>query len=208
MVDLLNAKDDGSISYGDVYRQLKGMPAGTPLTKENLVEMKRLMDLTASKNLEREDWNQYIGVPNGTTPYMDAKLKHLWRYGTDQAGDAADRLLGRIGLRGFGEYAANETPRSIAGNVKNYWGDKYNTYVAPRARQAMDTAGNWLKQKAKSYGSDLAVVGDDLKSRAKGLYGNVKGTLRDALNDLGRASDNIQTAAASKKPDTGGKQQA
>lgn len=107
-----------------------------------------------------------------------------------------------------GGYLSEQSLRSIGRNMKNYWGDKYDTYVAPKAKQFADTAGNWLKQKAKSYGSDLAVVGDDLKSRAKGLYGSMKGTLRDAINDLGRASDNIQTAVASKKPDTGSKQQA
>lgn len=142
---------------------------------------------------------------------LDRKLGDYRIPGTDRAvydflsegskdGSAVDQTS-PYSARG---YLANQSLRSIGRNVKNYWGDAYNTYVAPKAKQFADTAGNWLKQKAKSYGSDLAVVGDDLKSRAKSLYGNMRGTLRDALNDLSRASDNIQTAAASKKPDTSG----
>lgn len=208
MADLLYGDSPKGVSYSDVYRQLKGLPAGTPLTREDLEELRGFLTEVAGQQQKTRDFNQYIGVANGRTPYADSKLKHLWRAGSEQAGSAANRLLGRIGLYGIDDYIGNETPRSIARTVKNYWGNKYDNYVAPKAKQFADTAGNWLKQKAKSYGSDLAVVGDDLKSRAKGLYGNVKGTLRDALNDLGRASDNIQTAVASEKPDTGSKQQA
>lgn len=170
--------------YAALFRKQANM-GDRPMTRGDLEAYGRFLDEQAQAKLPRQ-------LPSNP---MDARVGDL----ADFAAEEIRKFGNRTGLsKGF-EYAMGETPRSIAKNVKNYWGDTYDTYVAPKVKQFADTAGDWVKQKAQSYGPDLVGVGNSLKSGAKNLYSSMKGTLKGALDDLNTASDNIAKASESKK---------